>query len=607
MGVRLPAEYQEVEYLQTDGNQRIRTNAYINSNNIDVECKIAMMNGLKTMTRPILLAHGGGGNYFIPLGLLENSDHYQYFSSADGEREEWANIYNVSYNEPLTIRTVFDSVAHKRAAFVNGLKTEESSYNSDLVSGIGEKCNLWLFTWMTSPNVANTRSRVICKFYHLRYREDDVEKLDLIPCYRKSDNKPGMYDLVTKQFFTNVGTGEFLVGGNVIDSISPWLVAWRRIMMAAASRIIKRIATGVSGVVNFVTKVKKPMKVTCEFSPVQDGTGDPSPDNVRPISGWTGCEITHTGKNLLDSSSLVSGKYIDNNGREQTNSNFGYTRPYSAILPNTTYILSGSWTHQHDYYCAVYFYDTNKEWIKRNTFDSGSTKYTFTTPANAGYIRVQYYKSLANAQVETGSTVTSFEPFQGYTVIPIAFTDPTTGDPMTVYGGTVTLNEDGSVDLVSDRAIITMNGTGPSSKGLSFTGKGSRKAADEFYTRIYGKTSSNGELFFGNVCSHAPEAPTGEADELGIIYFRTYAPAKQTYHEPRLVFPHSMGINTTEKANAWLIAQAENGTPVKYTYYIANPIRYHFHNVGQLQSFLGENNIWHDMNGQITVEYYNYQ
>jgi hypothetical protein len=33
-----------------------------------------------------------------------------------------------------------------------------------------------------------------------------------VPCYRKSDNKGGLYDLVTATFFTNAGTGEFLYG-----------------------------------------------------------------------------------------------------------------------------------------------------------------------------------------------------------------------------------------------------------------------------------------------------------------------------------------------------------------------------------------------------------
>lgn len=34
------------------------------------------------------------------------------------------------------------------------------------------------------------------------------------------------------------------------------------------------------------------------IEPVQAGSGDPSPDNVRTISGWTGCNIVSTNKNL---------------------------------------------------------------------------------------------------------------------------------------------------------------------------------------------------------------------------------------------------------------------------------------------------------------------
>lgn len=34
------------------------------------------------------------------------------------------------------------------------------------------------------------------------------------------------------------------------------------------------------------------IKLTTEFSPKQAGTGDPSPDNVRPISGWDNVKIT---------------------------------------------------------------------------------------------------------------------------------------------------------------------------------------------------------------------------------------------------------------------------------------------------------------------------
>ena len=38
-----------------------------------------------------------------------------------------------------------------------------------------------------------------------------------------------------------------------------------------------------------------PLKsLTVNIEPVQSGSGDPSPTNVRPISGWTGCNIVHS-------------------------------------------------------------------------------------------------------------------------------------------------------------------------------------------------------------------------------------------------------------------------------------------------------------------------
>lgn len=38
--------------------------------------------------------------------------------------------------------------------------------------------------------------------------------------------------------------------------------------------------------------------LTVHIEPVQAGSGDPSPDNVRPISGWTGANISHSGADM---------------------------------------------------------------------------------------------------------------------------------------------------------------------------------------------------------------------------------------------------------------------------------------------------------------------
>lgn len=52
------------------------------------------------------------------------------------------------------------------------------------------------------------------RLYELKMWKDDELVRDFIPCYRKSDNVIGLYDLVNNEFYTNQGTGEFLKGEN---------------------------------------------------------------------------------------------------------------------------------------------------------------------------------------------------------------------------------------------------------------------------------------------------------------------------------------------------------------------------------------------------------
>ena len=61
-----------------------------------------------------------------------------------------------------------------------------------------------------------------------------------------------------------------------------------------------------------------PLSIQAQIVPVQEGTGDPSPDNVRPISGRDGTNLFCGSKNLFDISKIedVTGNnyYLKNNG-----------------------------------------------------------------------------------------------------------------------------------------------------------------------------------------------------------------------------------------------------------------------------------------------------
>ena len=75
--------------------------------------------------------------------------------------------------------------------------------------------------------------------------------------------------------------------------------------------------------------------------------------------------------------------------------------------------------------------------------------------------------------------------------------------------------------------------------------------------------------------------------------------------------PSSYQINLKESSFSTLedfkTFLSETPLQILATLNVSKYLTYHFDNIGQLNSFLGQNNIWHDMNGDITVEYWNKQ
>lgn len=66
------------------------------------------------------------------------------------------------------------------------------------------------------------------------------------------------------------------------------------LFLAGASGVkgVEETATG--NPVTFLTDLAKPLKsLKANFIPIQSGTGDPSPTNIRPITGWTGLDVMH--------------------------------------------------------------------------------------------------------------------------------------------------------------------------------------------------------------------------------------------------------------------------------------------------------------------------
>ena len=144
--------------------------------------------------------------------------------------------------------------------------------------------------------------------------------------------------------------------------------------------------------------------------PVQSGSGDPSPDNVRPISGHTQVKVGDDGKNLFDkdNADIFTGYALNSQTGQVYSTTLWSVSNYIEIEPSTIYTL----TTMPSGINSVAFYDSEKTYI------SGETSFvTKTTPSNAKYLRFDYKTEYsAIMQLELGSTATTYEPYNGYQV-----------------------------------------------------------------------------------------------------------------------------------------------------------------------------------------------
>lgn len=211
MGVRLPAEYQEVEWIQT-----VRDQSYLDIPLGRISFpyfKCVLCNPTQDSWTGLRFSDSNSNFYLIVDRLNVASPYFSF--SANGQPA-------VTSNQSV----YFPSIVEYRP--LDGLLVNNISVGNMALS---DKYATQLLLGKHGANIRQTRLWY-CKLY-----DANQIILDLVPCYRKSDSEPGMYDLVTKQFFTNAGTGEFLVGPDVIDSINPWLVARRRMLMYKAPEL----------------------------------------------------------------------------------------------------------------------------------------------------------------------------------------------------------------------------------------------------------------------------------------------------------------------------------------------------------------------------------
>ena len=172
--------------------------------------------------------------------------------------------------------------------------------------------------------------------------------------------------------------------------------------------------------------------LTIEILPQQSGSGDPSPDNVRPISGWTGVKVTRTGKNMLDEdafktmSNWVRGSEIGGSfGSNASNGCFIIPTVNGQSYTITMKQKDNADTVQYASFCYAAQDLQTSAIVKRFTTDSlANTSISFTATGNQVYYIRMMFSNQSNfdgqlskvdyVQLELGSA-TAYEPYTGTT------------------------------------------------------------------------------------------------------------------------------------------------------------------------------------------------
>lgn len=226
-------------------------------------------------------------------------------------------------------------------------------------------------------------------------------------------------------------------------------------------------------------------KLLVQITPVQSGTGDPSPSNIRPISGRTGMTVTRCGKNILNLDGYVrassNGLTFTQDATDKNVINVSGTVTASwatisngafpcQLVSGRTYTLSVGASGAYRVYVRVRNADGT---TPAYTTQTGGTTVTWTQTQDADAITELSLASMTSGtainttlrlMVEDGASATTYAPYVG-TTYPITWET----EAGTIYGGTL--------DVVS--GVLTVD------KGFAkFSDKTWTVAASRFYCEI---------------------------------------------------------------------------------------------------------------------------
>lgn len=184
-GGGLPAEFTELAYLQGTGTQYIDTGIY---------GKLATEIRAKIYVTSYGNLFGDMSNTSASISSSYSPGRVTY--TRFGDKRVASAFGDCSYDVDCVIKENKDGV------WVDNVQTATFSATSSFTTSN----TLLLFKCNGASGIPQFRC------YYFEVYEDGAAVLKLVPAKRNSDNVVGMYDLVSRSFLTNAGSGSFLYG-----------------------------------------------------------------------------------------------------------------------------------------------------------------------------------------------------------------------------------------------------------------------------------------------------------------------------------------------------------------------------------------------------------
>ena len=330
------------------------------------------------------------------------------------------------------------------------------------------------------------------------------------------------------------------IDDNTVTDSNPW----------SSKKIIDMLCPALEETGNPVTcypVAGYPLGVVASWGPTQAGTGDPSPENIRPISGRDSVKVERCGENLIKypAAGKKNGIEITVDGSKLTVK--GTCQSGTSIKTDAVYLPDGTYTLSSDVLIPAGAYISAYIKVEKLLLNKNTSKATGQLSGNTQmlvYLEAGTYDFTVQVSLVPGTTApTAYSPYQGDTLA-LAL-------PSTIYGG--------SLDAVTGDGAETW-------KQVMLDGTEEWNARTTIATHGYISYSLALPVrSLTGVCSHyksllyaaiRPEKPTGETG---------------CYLEYSMSAIFNVPFETVSDWKAYLAAQAAAGTPVQVAYKLATP------------------------------------